>query len=157
MAKSKAKLTAWGKRLQSKLRQAENRHVKVGVLADAQHEDDPIGVLELAAIHEFGTRDGHVPERSFIRRTFEQKDPQVKEFCEKLAKAIVTKGEMSIDRALGLLGEFAVGEIRKTMTEGDGVPPPLSPDTIRRRKGRSTRPLVDTGQLKGAITYKVDG
>ncbi len=154
---AKVELTPWGKRLVKKIKDAEKRRVKVGVLAaegaKVYDDDGKITMIGIAAVNEFGSRNGHVPERSFIRRTFTEKETEVKAFCEKLLKAIMTKGEMSVERALNILGAFAATEVKKTITEGDGVPPPNAPATIRRKK--SARPLVHNQRLLGSITYEV--
>jgi phage gpG-like protein len=123
---------------------------KVGVLQDGETEADGMSMVELAAIHEFGTE--HVPERSFIRSTFATKQREAATLAERLAKAIVLRG-MPIGQALGLLGAWGASAVKATITEGDGVPPPLAPATIA-RKG-SSRPLVDTGRLLASITWEV--
>lgn len=142
--------------LKKRVEEMGRDHVRVGVLAskggDAPAGEDGITLVELAAIHEFGSPAAGVPERSFIRRTVVEQDGAIRDMQGKLAKAVVL-GRMTVERALGMLGAFLVGAIRRTITQGDGVPPPLKDATIA-RKG-STRPLVDTGRLLGSITYEV--
>lgn len=167
-----ADLRAWDKFLATahKLDQA---HVRIGVLSakggDAQHQTDgegerePITMVELMAIHEFGAEvkmtlaDGSIvvikiPERAPIRRTFAQKQTELAEICAKLAKAVVL-GKLTPARALALLGQWGVAAVRKTVTEGDGVPPPNAEST-KKAKG-SSRPLVDTGRLMQSVSYDV--
>ena len=130
--------------------------VKVGVLAstggDARHPDSDITMVELAAIHEFGSPAAKIPERSFIRSTFRDKATLLGAVMGKLARGVVA-GTMQPERALAILGEVGAAEVKKTITEGAGVPPPLKPETVA-RKG-SDRPLVDTGRLLDSITYEV--
>lgn len=135
---------------------SKHPHVNVGVLADkggdAVHENehgDEITLVELAAVHEFGT--ATVPERSFIRRTFEEKKAELARIIKTLAGKVV-KGTLTEDKALELLGQWAAAEVKKTITQHD-IPPPLADETVA-RKG-SSKPLVDTGQLLNAITYQV--
>lgn len=136
--------------------------VKVGVLASkggdelhstkGQQTSHDITLIEIAAIHEFGSPKAGIPERSFIRSTFlVRRVNALNNMCAKLAKAVVTQG-MKPERALGLLGSWAAAEVKSTITEID-IPPPLAQATID-AKG-SSKPLVDTGQLKNAITYEV--
>lgn len=129
--------------------------VKVGVLASkgGAARRGKISMAELAAIHEFGSPAAGVPERSFIRRTFAAKEQQLATFSARLAAAIIG-GQMSVNRALDLLGAWGASEVKKTITEGEGVPPPNAPTTIA-KKG-SDRPLVDTGRLLGAIQWEVE-
>lgn len=154
--------------LTAKVYGLDKAHVKVGVLASKggsmphtsttsgeapiKGGEGKITLIELAAIHEFGSPAAGIPERSFIRRTFETQKAALEEIIGKLARLVVTKG-MAPRKALGILGAWAVAEINKTVKEGEGVPPPLQQRTID-RKG-STRPLIDTGRLLQAVTYEV--
>lgn len=155
---------------------ASGAHVKIGVLASqgggarairrSKHigergtarnavnkafEVTDISLVELAAIHEFGSPAARIPERSFIRRTFDAKHVEIRALATKLAAKIVD-GKMSVDKALTVLGQFCAAEVKKTITR-DRIPPPLKPATVE-AKG-SDRPLVDSGRLLGAITYEV--
>jgi phage gpG-like protein len=133
--------------------------VKVGVLAskgagDTHNTDggSPMTLVEIAAVHEFGSRDGRIPERSFLRSTFLiRRVNALAAMQTKLAKAIVTDG-MDPSKALAILGAWGAAEVKNTFTEID-IPPPLAESTIA-RKG-SSRPLVDTGLLKNSISYEV--
>jgi len=133
----------------------DGAHVKVGVISSKGGDaktDDGITMVELAAIHEFGSPAASIPERSFVRRTLAAKRRAIQQNVNKLARAIVknTMGEM---RALELLGTWLAQEIKKTITAGPHLPPPLKPATIE-AKG-SDRPLVDTGRLVDSITHEV--
>jgi phage gpG-like protein len=132
------------------------KRVKVGVLAshggNDRHDDDPITMIELAAIHEFGAPAANIPERSFIRRTIEKNRSELVAMSAKLAQQIL-RGKLEPEAVLKILGEWAVAKVRAEITSGDGIPPPLKPATIA-RKG-SSRPLVDTGRLLGAIAYEI--
>lgn len=161
--------TAVWDKLKREVGKAAHSFIRVGVLSSKggaeQHpsdDGDPITMVELAAIHEFGakvTRDTAegpvtivIPERSFIRSTFLiRRVNALRTIQTKLATAIVQKG-MPVKRALGLLGQWAAAEVKNTITEID-IPPPLAQSTID-AKG-STKPLVDTGRLLNAITYEV--
>lgn len=130
-------------------------HVRVGVLAErggnVQHGDAGLTLIELAAIHEFGSPVANIPERSFLRSTFTAKAGELKTVQGKIAQAIVERG-MPVAQALNLLGAWAVSAVKSTIT-GTHIPPPLQPETVA-RKG-SDRPLLDTGQLLGSISYVV--
>lgn len=160
--------TAVWDRIKAEIDKAAHSYIRVGVLASKggaeQHpgEGDPITMVELAAIHEFGatiTRDTdegpvkiEIPERSYIRSTFLiRRVNALRTMQTNLAKAIVEKG-MTVKKALGILGSWASAEVKNTITEID-IPPPLAQSTID-AKG-STKPLVDTGRLLNAITYEI--
>ena len=123
--------------------------VRVGVMGDAGDEKG-VSLAEIAAYHEFGT--STIPERSFLRATFYGHAAEgLRVMCEKLSKAII-EGKLDEPRALGLLGTWAVAEVKKTIRAS--IAPELAPATIA-AKG-SSLPLVDSGQLINSITYVVE-
>ena len=128
--------------------------VRVGVMGDAGDENG-VSLAEIAAFHEFGT--STIPERSFLRSTFYGHAAEgLRMMCEKLSKAIV-EGKLDEPRALGLLGTWAVAEVKKTIVNRQTTGPEdqaLAAATIA-AKG-SSLPLVDTGQLINSITYVVE-
>jgi hypothetical protein len=138
----------------------EKLHVRVGVLSSKGGDsmDGEFRLVDLAALMEFGSDpDGpspdHIPARAPIRTTFYQRCKQeLVDMQTKLAKQIVTGG-MDPKRAMGILGSWGANAIKKTITEGEGLPPPNAPSTIA-AKG-SSRPLVDTGAMKASYSYEV--
>lgn len=60
-------------------------------------------------------------------------------------------GDHSFYKELERVGLWAQGSIQQRIS--DGIPPPNAESTIR-RKGSST-PLIDTGQLRTSIKYRV--
>jgi hypothetical protein len=128
--------------------------VEVGVFSDRKHSGKRGGISmgELALVHEFGSLAANIPERSFLRRTFRRKEREIAAAAAKAARKVVS-GKGTFNQALAEIGKFAAAEVKKTIKRGPYIPPPLKPETIR-RKG-STRPLVDTGQLADAVTFKV--
>jgi hypothetical protein len=143
----------WKEILRTVMR-AERAHVRVGVLASkgGEAEQDGITMVEMAAIHEFGSPAANIPARSFIRRTLVwNAGPWLPQFVANLAGRVV-EGRLDEKKALGILGQKAVAMVKAAIT-GAHIPPPLRPATIA-AKG-SDRPLVDTGRLLGAISYEV--
>ncbi len=130
----------------------EGAHVVVGILSDSknQRRGEPLTNAVLGFIHEFGSSDGHVPERSFLRATVDAKREKYKTTIRRIAK-LVLLGKMTQRQALQLIGVMIQGDVVKTINAG--VPPKNAPSTIA-RKG-SSKTLIDTGQLKGAITFEV--
>ncbi len=63
------------------------------------------------------------------------------------------RGKITMDHALGIIGESVTSMIKARIAAG--IAPPDSPSTIK-RKGSST-PLVDTGQLKGSVAWELPG
>ncbi len=145
----------------AELGRAEVRAGIVGPKAQEVHEGTGLTNAELGLIHELGTRDGRIPERSFVRKTL--RDPAfVAEFAAlqaRCAKAVVL-GKMDRDRALGLLGAFAAGKIQRTIID-DHVQPEDAPATVEAKKRAGLggpggdKVLVASGQLVGAIGHEV--
>ena len=146
-------------RIKRSLKAAERAFVRVGFFgeaADGKVDDSDFTMLELAAVHEFGSEDGTIPERSFIRASLQQAydDGEMQKVCASLYKRIA-EGELNTDQALKILGEWAVTIIKKFVTEGPYIEPELKPGTIA-AKG-SDRPLVDTGAMINAVQYEITG
>ncbi len=126
--------------------------IKVGILArdgDAEY-DDGVSVLEVAVWNEFGT--DRIPERSFIRAWFDENRDRCRTAMRKMLEAVVT-GKYTREQAVELVAQRFVGEIQKRMSRG--IPPANVQSTIE-AKG-SDKPLINTGQLRSAISYEVDG
>lgn len=129
----------------------EKHSVAVGIFAKegAQTYDDGLTVLQVAIWNEFGT--DKIPERSFIRAYFDENQERLKKIFARLMSYYVIQGRGTKEQVLELLGQQIVGEIRKRISRG--IPPPNAPSTIA-KKG-SSKPLIDTGQLRSSITYRV--
>lgn len=131
-------------------------YVKVGLLgARAQKKLKAHGGLtnvELGMIHEFGAPSRGIPERSWIRSTFDAMRSEHLALIRKLVVGIYDQ-KISPKQALGLIGAKVAADIKKRVTTGEGIPPPLAEETTR-RKG-SDRPLVDTGRMVGAVSWRV--
>jgi hypothetical protein len=131
-----------------KMVQEQRIHVGIqGSQAAADHGG--LTTAEVASFHEFGL--GNNPERSWLRGWFDEKKETNRQAMVEHAKAVV-KGKLQPNQMMERLGQKFVGEIQERISAG--IPPELKAATIR-RKGSST-PLIDTGQLRTAVTYKVD-
>lgn len=132
------------------LDELEGTEVFVGIQDDGTASEDGTTVAEYGTYNEFGTRDGHVPERSFLRSTFDNTVGKIQSTKQKIA-GLVIDGKLTAARGAALLGEMHQGDIKRAI--GAGIPPPNAPSTIR-RKG-SSKTLIDDGILRGAIRYEV--
>lgn len=156
MAGSRSDTRAWDA-LVKKVGDLANQKVKVGILAANGGGDREPGsemtLVEIAATHEFGSPAAGIPERSFLRDALAEFGEQARSTQARLARAIIAD-EMTIEQALGVLGEWWVAKIKGRIARGEGIPPPLAASTIR-AKG-SDRPLVDTGRLLASITWAIE-
>lgn len=110
-------------------------------------------ILDIAILNHFGgkTESGNdIPARPFITQWVDSNKARINSNIKKVSEMII-KG-MPAEKALELYGQWAVGEIKKNITQNKPFEP-NSEYTIQ-KKGSST-PLVDDGQLIASITYKI--
>jgi phage gpG-like protein len=132
-------------RIMRKLKVLRNQpHARVGVFGDATK----------AATHEFGSKDGTIRERSFIRLTFAKNERDQKAFTAKLTKALV-ETRLPVPKALDMLGMWGVEQVKKTITEQPSEWPALSEAYAAKKKPTHTKILIDEGELIGSITHEV--
>lgn len=105
-------------------------------------------ILDRAAYNEFGTR--KMPERPFMRNGLRDGVPEIKRASRTIAKRIV-RGQLSAKQGLNQLGIKGKQLIQESIT--DLSDPANSPVTMQ-MKG-SSNPLIDTGEMRGAVTYEV--
>jgi hypothetical protein len=171
--------------LKNRLPDIAEARVRVGVLADkggaAIVPGTSLNMVALAAIHEFGSPAARIPERSFIRSTFEQPDVvrRIRALALRGAKKLLAEGPLrmnELELALGAIGAFAAGAIRKTVKMRMTVGPEdqrLRPSTVAKRmatphmqriikrlakQGKAPGdpvPLLDTGRLLNAVSWLV--
>lgn len=125
-----------------------------GSEASGAHMGSGQTVAEIATVHEFGavTDSGVViPQRSFIRAAIDENAPRLQRTATLLGRGVLL-GKFQRGQALELLGHQAVGIMKLRIARG--LTPPNSPATIA-RKG-SSKPLIDSGQLRGSITHKAE-
>lgn len=104
----------------------------------------------LAAIHEFGSPSRSIPERSFLRSTFDEKVKGYEKELDRIAGAQIDGAQLSGE--MRLLGEQYRADVIDKIRSG--IPPPLADATVA-RKGGETTPLIDTGQLLNSISVVV--
>lgn len=93
-----------------------------------------------------------IPSRPFMRQTFEKNKNKVLKVLAKELEFIFLQqstAKMSIAR----IGEWYVGEVKRIFRTGSFVG--NSPLTTK-KKG-SSRPLVDTGELRNSVTHREFG
>lgn len=132
---------------------AKDLRVKVGILPGAPRqaapgEDDAPTMVEVATANEFGT--DRIPERSFIRATVDGNRRQIDQLITAVTHAVVDR-KIGAVAALHLVGQKVEEAIKQRIVDLDS--PPNAPMTIA-QKG-SDNPLIATGQLHQAISYKV--
>lgn len=123
-----------------------NSYTKVGVQAGSREIDGVTDLVTVAAANEFGT--DRIPERSFMRATFDEDKEQLATIKAAEAKAILA-GTKTVEQSLALIGLYHVGRIQAKIHSHP--PPPNAPATIARKGSSGT--LIDSGQLVQSISH----
>lgn len=129
--------------------------VKVGFPAGEADQDN----INKAIWNEFGTRGGAsgggwggpIPERPFLRNAIRENRSKYREAMRSSAAKVLV-GKTGLRTVLSNLGIAAQGDIQAEITSLQS--PPNSPVTIE-LKG-SSNPLISSGEMRGAVTWKVN-
>lgn len=160
-AKAKWADKGWEKIKQTLEKAKDGRVAKVGVQGDeaeATYEDGWSNVTN-AAVHEYGTIDGKVPERAPMRTTFDENVQKYERQAAKSAKAIFDL-KAQVDGETLLLGELHRADILKKIKAG--LKPKLAESTAAGlastglpRADYGATPLLVTGQLWNSFSVQV--
>ena len=94
----------------------------------------------------------NIPERSFIRASFDAGRAELSAACKEAVTNIIRKG-WTAQQAADHVGKIATNMTRQFMNAG--LEPPKS--KITQLTTTQQQPLFDTGRLIGSIAYKVEG
>lgn len=137
-------------RAKENLRELSKYKVEIGIFGDSGSSADGVSYLLIASVHEFGAAVKNIPERSFIRSTFDEKNGDWTKFIKSRIPKVL-EGTLPARQLHELVGAKIVSDIQKKIK--DIQDPPNAPATIA-QKG-SSNPLIDTGGLRMRVTYKV--
>ncbi len=133
-----------------KIQELAGQTVLVGFPEDTgNYDDDQISIVEVAAKNEFGIGN---PKRPFLRLGVDAAEDDLIEYSIDAA-SMVMDNKIDVNGALDGIGEIAKSSVQQYIT--DLKSPPNSKATIK-RKG-SSNPLIDTGEMKGAVTFITEG
>lgn len=136
--------------LQDVRERLESAGVNIKGRLERHRLDKNLTVEQVAAWNEFGTHDDKgkqlIPPRPFVRSVIQFDEKKI----VNVAKRWLTQDPSSFFEELGT---FIVNQIKLNITKKIFAPNAAS--TIK-RKGSST-PLIDFGQLRSSITYKIGG
>ena len=162
--------------LKKQLLALATKEVAVGIQSDTpkhKNGDNSISMVQLGAIHEFGTQISvtpkmraylgsqglhlrketthiNIPLRSFIRETVNVRQDEIKVLQRMLLEAVLD-GRIDAETALSQLGLAVAGMMQERIAMS--ILPRNHPFTVA-RKG-STTTLIDSGQLRQSIRHKV--
>lgn len=127
----------------------KNKAIYVGLPKEKATKtyEDGASIIEIGAIHEFGI--DNIPQRSFLRVPFAENKKEIDAFIQKRFE--MSGKEIAHMKALEQIGVFAEGISKRSFVKNNWKA--NSPYTIA-RKG-SSKPLIDTGNLRNSITSVV--
>lgn len=149
----------WKRIVRSYGRVDKDAHVKVGVLSEAGSYDSKgeANLADVATWMEFGVpagpKNAEIPARPFMAKTFDKNTEQLKNRVEIEQRAIIM-GKRTPQVALQLIGLFWQAEIQKQMRISSDYEE-LADSTVARRRNKSNKPLIDSGQLIDSISFQV--
>jgi hypothetical protein len=128
--------------------------VLVGIpQANASRPSEQVNNAELMYIHTNGSPIKHIPARPVIEPAIEANRPAIVRELEQALEAVFEQDPLQARAHLEAAGIVGRNAAIRWFTDPRNGWPPNAPSTIA-RKG-SDRPLIDTGQLRRAITYVV--
>jgi hypothetical protein len=131
-------------------------YARVGVVGDTAArtgESYAMTNAEIGLINEVGSMENNIPARSWLRVPMWLKEKEIAAFVKSPAIMKMLLGG-KVTEALKLIGIFGESIIKEAFnTRGFGQWEPNAPSTIA-RKG-SSAPLIDTSQLRRAVTSDV--
>lgn len=137
------------------LEAAKKRAVFVGLPKDkvgGAVYGDGRTIIQNGATHEYGAPQQGIPQRSFLRVPFNTKRKDLNKTIAKQFEAVAEGRDPEV--ALGRIGVIATNVSKGAFTSlGYGAWSPIKPATAA-AKG-SSQTLIDTGILRGSITWVV--
>lgn len=128
---------------------ASNKALKVGILENATNTDTGASIAEYAYWNEFGTK--NIPARPFFRNAISDNSDTWAASIKNQLKTMGITDKNVVEKVLKKTGQLMRSDIQQSIKKGGFKP--LKPATIK-RKGKAT-PLVDTSDMRNAISYEV--
>ena len=139
------------------VRALTTKEVLVGIPSTtAGRTDTPINNAEIGYLMETGSPAQNIPERPFLVPGVESSQAKFTPHLKAAGLSALEGKTALVERDFDRAGFVAANAVKAKITEGPFTP--LSPKTLqkRRAKGRTgERPLIDTGQLRRAVTHVV--
>lgn len=150
------------KKIHSAISGLPQRDVLVGIPLEKTDRDpqpnEPAGITNAALgfIHNYGAPEQNIPERNFMESGIADVQPKVDRYLKQAAKAAMQGNLELTEKCLHAVGLTAQAGVRERIQTGPFEPLAASTLAARRRKGRTgEKPLLDTAQMRNAITYVV--
>lgn len=136
--------------------QSEGATVTVGHHSDSgKTKDGEIGLAELMATLNFGSKKNNLPARDVYGTTFTDNKRKITKTIV-MIQAMMASGKIPVQIGLNRMGAYYEGLLKKQFTKRKFAK--LSPNYKKRPSGakvtEASIPMVDTAILRNAIAYK---
>lgn len=141
------------KQIKREVKKLKKTFALVGFPGDLpMHKDSDMTIPEIAAVNEFGTLDGRIPSRPFMRNAADNKSNK-SQFYKILGRELgkIEDTKQTAKGALRSAGEWYIGVLKTAIKKGPFKP---NAESTKAKKGSST-PLIDTGQMRNSITSRI--
>ena len=130
--------------------------VKLGVFGNKNTRDEGGGTTnaEIGLVHELGSRSRNIPSRSFLRMPLHQRQTEI--VAETKVGAEKKLAEGNVVGVLNTLGASCHNAVQDAFgSQGFGTWPD-DKEATKARKGKDPAVLIDSGQLRRSIAWKVE-
>jgi len=136
----------------------KKHEVCIGIPENTANRNDekgtPINNAELLFIHTNGSPAKKIPPRPVLKPAIEKNHEQISVQLKKAVDAAVQGRQRDILPALKMAGTEGQNAARDYFTDPTNEWAPNKPETVKRKRD-STRPLIDTDEMRKSITYVV--
>jgi hypothetical protein len=142
-----------------------NKVLRVGWV-DEKYYEKGLSYAGAAVIHEFGVikdKKTRIPARPFFRPAIAEDQGKWENTAREGVKALVIKGGGNIEDVMDLIGAQGAGSVKEHIEKV--WTPPLAESTVQKRLSKLSKktrtaliykPLIDTGNMMGAVIWRVE-
>lgn len=127
--------------------------VKIGLPAGTTGSYDGVSIIEVGAVHEYGSPARNIPQRSFLRVPMYINRDKIKKLIFSEYNNIIN-GKGDVMTSLHKMGAYGEGISKASFKNNDWTP--VTTQTQKRKGESKTTTLIDTGQLRQSITFVVE-
>ncbi len=133
-------------------------HPMVGIPEEKGERDDGADISNAALlyIHDQGAPEAGIPQREVMAPGIKNAMPEIDRRLALAGKAALDGKPQSVRNQMAAAGQAGASAVKAMINSN--VQPPLAAGTLAARKRRGvkrTNTLVDTGQMRNAVTYVV--
>lgn len=140
-------------KLQKKLEELAKNSIDIGIpKEESATEDDKIFYLaDIANVNNYGSYSRGIPARPFGTTTVTRYKDQITKIIATQVNGVLEKNK-DVSKGFDAIGAVCAGYMKKNLTDGEWQ---RNADYTIKKKG-SDQPLIDTGQMRQSITWRVN-